>query len=174
MLSPTLVTDLVPAITYLGQIANDTDARNLTERTAALSTDKQDITTADAKYQTITQASTSLTSVNASLTNLQTADTNILSTLSAKLDTTTHATSVTSLQTQMTTNHAFTDARFSVLDGGHADPSLAPERGRVGLLEDRVTVVEAADNTATVTQLQTDLDAVEVLIGQASNTTKSR
>jgi len=31
MLSPTLVADLVPAITYLGQIVNDTDARNLTE-----------------------------------------------------------------------------------------------------------------------------------------------
>jgi len=60
------------------------------------------------------------------------------------------------------------------LDGGHADPDLAPERGRVGLLEDRVAVVEAADNTATVAQLQTDIDAAEVLIGQVSNTANSK
>ena len=113
-------------------------------------------------------------SVNASLTNLQTADTNILSTLSAKLDVTTHTTSASNLQTQMTTNQAFAAARFSVLDGGHADPASSPERGRVGLLEDRVAVVEAADTTAAVTQLQTDLDAAEVLIGQVSNTTNSK
>jgi len=174
MLSPTLVTDLMPTITYVGQIANDTDARNLTERAAALAADKLDSSTAASTYQTLTQASTSLSSVNASLTNLQTADTNILSTLSAKLDVTAHTTSLTNLQTQMTTNQAFTDARFGALDGGHADPDLAPERGRVGLLEDRVAVVEAADNTATVAQLQTDLDAAEVLIGQVSNTANSK
>jgi len=94
--------------------------------------------------------------------------------LGGKLDTTDHATSVSNLQTQQTTNQSFTDARFAVLDGGHADPDLASERGRVGLLEDRMTAAEAADNTSTVTQLQTDIDAAEVLIGQVSNTVNSK
>ena len=92
MLSPTLVTDLMPAIAYIGQIANDTDARNLTERTAALAADKQDTATADATYQTQTLANATLSSVNLSLTNLQTADTNILSALATKQDSLSSAT----------------------------------------------------------------------------------
>jgi len=70
MLSPTLVTDLMPALTYIGQIVNDTDTRNLTERAAALATDKLDSSTAASTYQTLGSAAGHATAVTASFTQV--------------------------------------------------------------------------------------------------------
>jgi len=70
MLSPTLVTDLLPALTYIGQIVNDTDTRNLTERAAALATDKLDSSTAASTYQTLGSAAGHATAVTASFTQV--------------------------------------------------------------------------------------------------------